>query len=704
MDQGEVSKVFVGGLLLGSFRQGEAGPRNLLLLALTQDSRVHLGRLAEAFEVSSETVRLIRRCYENDGLEAVWKRQHGGSRAKVTPARQGRIEGLFDQGAGVREVQKRLGGRYKISRRTVERLRTEWLASRGPTIEASAEPMPNVPGEPTQLSLPASAQEAAAAGDSGSTQKEEDEGDVLVDPIEASPPIDSAPLCSAPLVQHAGAWLLVAMVHTLGLYKEAFRISAGVVRQGPLRIALDAAVMALGIGQRCMEGVRRLCTPSAQLLLRAQKVPSASWVRSTLGLFSQKLRGAALHVSMAGAYLRRAAAEAGKEPVVFYIDNHLRPYTGKHVVRKGWRMQDKRAVPGCSDYYVHDEDGRPVLRISVPSHGALTDWLSPIARRLREALGPEQRILLCFDRAGAHPEQMAALREEGFEFVTYERSPYPQLLRSAYGKSIEINGERVQLAEPARKNLGRVRGRVRRISVLKEDGKQVNLLAISSQPADWLLQVMVGRWCQENGFKHAGERWGQNQLDGRTVGPYPQEAIIPNPARRRLDQALRIIRAREGQARSALFRLGAHDPRRPQIERELAEALDQQEQLEALRPSVPTHAPLCDTELSHVLVRHREEYKLTLDTVRIACANAETELAAILGPLLPKATEAKKSLANLFAAPGKVRVTDQDITITLLPAGTDAERNAFSLLLDAITARRLTLPGNSRPLRFRIPT
>jgi hypothetical protein len=32
------------------------------------------------------------------------------------------------------------------------------------------------------------------------------------------------------------------------------------------------------------------------------------------------------------------------------VDNHLRPYTGEHVMRKGWRMQDKRAVPGTTDY------------------------------------------------------------------------------------------------------------------------------------------------------------------------------------------------------------------------------------------------------------------------------------------------------------------------------------------------------------------
>ncbi len=48
-------------------------------------------------------------------------------------------------------------------------------------------------------------------------------------------------------------------------------------------------------------------------------------------------------------------------------------------------MQDKRVEPGASDYYLHDEDGRPIGRITAPAHGSLTDFLTPIAQRLRLA-------------------------------------------------------------------------------------------------------------------------------------------------------------------------------------------------------------------------------------------------------------------------------------------------------------------------------
>lgn len=231
-------------------------------------------------------------------------------------------------------------------------------------------------------------------------------------------------------------------------------------------------------------------------------------------------------------------------------------------------MQDKRVRPGATDYYVHDEDGRPVGRVTAPHHGSLTEFLSPVGRLLQLAL-PEDSILLSFDRAGAFPAQMAELRDEGFEFVTYERRPYALLSEGEFTEAVVIDGEKLRLCEPREKNLGGGRGRVRRICVRTEDGRQVNLVAISKRSAARLVEVMRGRWSQENGFKHGTERWGFNQLDGRMVVPYGPETVIPNPARRRLDNALRIARVREGLARAELARLPKGHERCAKLEAEV---------------------------------------------------------------------------------------------------------------------------------------
>ena len=89
-----------------------------------------------------------------------------------------------------------------------------------------------------------------------------------------------------------------------------------------------------------------------------------------------------------------------------------------------------------------------------------------------------------------------------------------------------------------------------------------------------------------------------------------------------------------------------------------------------------------------------------LDTVRIACANVEADLAAALARHLPRPAEAKKTLANLFAAPGRIRVGLRTIAVDLAPAGTAAERAAFRELLAALNREQLSLPGDTRRRRL----
>jgi hypothetical protein len=524
-------------------------------------------------------------------------------------------------------------------------------------------------------------------------------------------PMTAQPVRGGQLVQHVGCWILLALAREMGLHEEAQRSFEGRHPDG-LRIALDAVMCALAVRQHVVEGVRRLATPTGATLLRASRVPSASGVRKLLyRLLDQTDGGAALEARIAERLI--ATATSGDGHAAFYVDNHLRPYTGKHVVRKGWRMQDRRVVPGTSDYYVHDEDGLPVFRVAVTSHEHLTDWLMPIAKRLRESLGLEVRIVLAFDRGGAFAEQLATLRDAEVDFVTYERKPFAELPTTAFDQSIDVRGETYGLHEKRLKNLGRERGRVRRISLRTPDGHQINVLASSKLPAHELVGILLGReadddpsgrWLQENSFKHGVERWGINQLDGRRVESYPPGTIIPNPARRKLERALQIWRTAEGDARRSLARLAADDKRRERIEAELAEALEWQRQLETIRPMFPKHAPVEETELAGKLVRHTGKLKTIIDVVRIVCANAESELAALIAPHMQRPREAKKLIANLFAAPGKVAVTEHAIHVRLAPAANRSELVAIRHLLNQLNQRDLILPSDHKrlPLRFEV--
>jgi hypothetical protein len=690
--------VFVGGTLIGTFRVGDDGHRNAILVGLLADKAARVGKIAAAFDLVPETLRVLRKVHEEEGLGAVVARKRGGSESKVTPKLRARIYAMFAGGLGASAVQRKLRG--QLSLRTVTYAQAAWRAQNAP----AAAPPPPEAAMAEQLSI-ASAEEVGAptedaarvetAAEVGAAGGSAEEG--LGDET-----IAATALHAGRFVQHLGTWLMLGAVAGLGLHRRADEVRGSRVEEDALRIAIDSVVCALSVGEGCVEGVRRLATPSAAALLRADHAPSATWTRRVLGRFADSLGAVCLHLGMSAEYIEAARAKAEDRPVVFYVDNHMRPYTGGRSIRRGWRMQDKRVRPGITDYYVHDEDGRPVLRIDVPSHDALTNWLSPLAKRLRSCLGPDAKVLLAFDRAGAFPAQMAELREDGFDFVTYERRPFTLLAPSAFEHTLRFADETVHFAD-ARTNLGKARGRVRRIAMRMADGRQVNLLAVSAEDAPWLIGVMRGRWAQENAFKHGVERWGINQLDARTVVPYPPETIVPNPARRRLDRALRLARARDGEARRALASLPQGHPRRARVEQDLADALEQQRELVALRPSTPKKAPLAETELAGKLVKHASNYKTAIDSIRIACANAEADLAGELAPFLSRPREAKRALRNLLSAPGHIRLGKRTVSVTLLPAGNANELAAFDNLLALLSRQHLVLPGDPkrRRLRFR---
>jgi hypothetical protein len=321
---------------------------------------------------------------------------------------------------------------------------------------------------------------------------------------------------------------------------------------------------------------------------------------------------------------------------------------------------------------------------------------------LDEAGAKETKVALVFDRAGAFPSEMAAARDEGFEFVTYKRAPYATVATTAFDSKITVRGEVLQYVELAEKNLRR--GRVRRIHMLTENDEQFNILACSEAPADELILALLDRWGkQENQFKYGVERLGFNQLDGRQIEPVDPEEQIPNPARRRLQRALGVARQLEGEALRHLAHLPADDPKRQRWEQDLSRSRALQTDLEAQRPNVPGRVRVGDSELADKLVRHKDEYKLVIDTLRLVIANVESELAAVLGPHLARPAEAKKTLANLFVAPAVLHATSRTIVVDIAPAGTKRELRAFDTLLAQLNARRLTLPGDPdrRPLRFR---
>jgi hypothetical protein len=699
------TRIFVGGYIVAQFDAKDTVSRNLLLVGLGQEKRFKKINIASSLGLTDERVLQIRRAYEAGGVEALLPKPRSGRPPRMSSELRGQIFDKFAAGESPKAVFDTLGPAANVSLRTIERMRVSWLNGAGQPHAETSLPAPVVL-VPAQQELPLSGSsktDSHAQAESiiedrpvpvgeSETQSESDAPDNNV--------IPEAPVQSARHVLNAGCLLLIASVFSLGLHASVLSGWNTTQRnRSRLREILDALISALGIGQRCVEGVRRLEHPTGTALLRAENVPSESGTRLLVKEYLKDVGGCDALLKMMSFYLQRGRLEEDA-PAVFYVDNHMRPYTGKLKLQKGWRMQDKRVRPGTCDYYVHDEDGRPLFRVDVPMHNSLGDWLRPIAALLRENLGPNQRILLAFDRGGAFPAHLLPLCENGIEFVTYERAPYQLMAKELFVETVELEDETL-LAFEEQALLGDKGEQVRRIALRTQDERQVNVIAASSLPMSRLVEIITGRWVQENGFKHENERWGGNQLDCRKAVKYDPHHIIVNPARKRLEQALLISRDREGTVRRHLAR--AKGQKRDALKAELNELLAQQKNLETERKTTPRYSYLKDTELSDKLVYIDTHYKAFLDTIRIACINAESDLADLLKPHLPKPREAKMVLQNIFKSPGHIRVHDDRIDLTLSMVGNHNEKLAAQAFASALNNLNLSLPGDpmNRPLKCR---
>ena len=698
------SEVYVGAGFVGRFEAGNTAMRNLLLVTVASHDGVVFEDLAVAFGMGSETVRMIRRLHEREGLMAVVSRKYGSAGAyRVTPTVKAKVMRLFGEGLSQAETRRKLKG--SLSAGTLSKLHKEWKSTLTDVAVAEVDTVDTAaPQGELSLSPEPVAAEAAEPVIAGAIELKRDESGYVARAATSGDvdgrvlPVDGP--VSKRQVQFLGAWLLVAMTARLGLHTA---LVSDEVKRGTskaLGLAVTAVTVALGIGEGCVEGVRRLAHQSAAALLLAVRAPTPTWVRKVLGAAAAKGQGFFIHARLSGGLMRDAVSR-GADLAVFYVDNHLRPYSGFRRLLYGWRMQDKRAMPGTTDFHVHAADGRPLYRIATRAHDSLGKLLLPIAELIRIAVGKGQRILLAFDRAASYGEVLAALRDADFEFVVYEKKPYRLVPQKYFKERLLLDGECLRWCE-RRANLGKGRGRVRRIFVRLPDGHQLNLLAHSTASAASLITVMTGRWNQENAFHHGVRRWGLNQLDGRTFNAFDDDEVITNPERRRLDASLATLRAAEGQLHRKLLRVTRFELLAT-LEGELAKNLEQQRILEEQRPSVPTHCSVEEAGLHGQLMRHDDEYKTLVDTIRAACVNAEATLAAELAPSMSRPREAKRLLRNFFSASGDIRVKANSIEVVLDIAANEDERSALKVFCHTVNAMKLTHPGDpaARPLCFK---
>jgi hypothetical protein len=507
--------------------------------------------------------------------------------------------------------------------------------------------------------------------------------------------------------RYAGAMLLHAFASRAGA-GEIFRAAAG--QDAPLQdVALLAAVSAcFALGAATTEQFKHLAVAEAGPLAGLGRLPGLRTLRPALAAIADRTDPLELQRMFARAMLDADPVTSG----VYYVDDHFVPYTGAKPVGKGWNNKRGRAEKGRADTHVTAHDGRAVCFTSGDPSG-LSVTLPKALAELKKAVPAGTRIMLGFDRGGAYPAVFTHCRTQDVHWVTYRRAPLavPAMLPvittvTAGGRTRQITWaeEKVQLKDY---------GEVRQLT-LSEHGKVVLQILTSdfdACPAD-ILDWLKSRWREENFLKYASENYGIDKICDYAASVETNTKVTANPARKAANTRVQRAEKEVAAAERALAALltdpdttpAAKNKAIPAANRAISTARKKLDDAAAARNTIPAKLPAdqIDPEARTAVLRTgRRGLQMVL---RLLAHNAEHWLANCLNTYLRDDDEYRAVTRETIirGLAGTITFAPAAVTVTLQAPAEPRVARALTLLTDEINAQPPAIPGDDRPITYRI--
>jgi hypothetical protein len=511
--------------------------------------------------------------------------------------------------------------------------------------------------------------------------------------------------------RYAGAMLL----HAFGARAGAGDILAAAGDSGPggTRYAdlalLSAVSTCFALGAATIEQFKHLAASAAGPLSGLASLPGLRTLRPRLAEIAAGCDPLELQAMFARAMLAADPVTSG----VYYVDDHFVPYTGAKPVGKGWNNKRGKAEKGRADTHVTAHDGRAVCFVTGEPSG-LTVTLPRALAELKKAAPPGAAIMLGFDRGGAYPQVFRHCREQDVHWVTYRRAPLAVPTGLPVLTTITVNGKTRQVAWAEETVQVKDYGQARQLT-LSEHG-QVALQVLTSDfeacPAE-ILAWLKSRWREENFLKYASDNYGIDKICDYAAVIEANTKVIDNPARKAANTAVQragkaLAAAREdyaamladpaipAQAKNTRL-IPAARQRITRAEKALARAT-------AARDKIPAKLPanVIDPHARVALLRAgRRGLQMVL---RLLAHNAEHWLASHLNAYLQDDDEYRATTRETIirGLAGVIIYAPDAITVRLDRPGAPRVARALELLLEEINATPPAMPGDTRPITYRL--
>ena len=532
--------------------------------------------------------------------------------------------------------------------------------------------------------------------------------------VEAAPEFE-------PAESVAKAGVLVALPALLG--QGLIEVGQGVY--GALRngyfgltsILLTFGFMAL-VRIKSTEGLTNHAPGEFGLALGLDRAPEMKTVRRKLTELAD--RGRALEFSRT--FSERWATESPEALGYLYIDGHVRPYHGrKHRLPKTHVQRRRLCMPATTDYWVNDGNAEPLMFVTAPANeGLLAMMEQELLPEIRRLAGDDRRMTLIFDREGWSPKRFKKWKQAGFDVITYRKGKYrdwqPRCFKAV---SVEVCGRKVTYFLGERTVPVAKRFRMREVRRLCADGHQTSVMTTRDDiPLEEVALRMFSRWQQENFFRYMRHEFALDHLPTTAVEPADPERSVPNPAVKKKKRELTLAKTRLKKAEQDYGQKAYENPEQRRrtvrgfkishagLGRTIRQLRETCERLDAEVKALPTRVPVREVMNGEPVVQLERERKTITDTLKMVAYRAETQLANLVGPLLPyKGDEARKFMRQVFELPADLLPDYQQekLVVRLHSMANPRSNRTLRVLCNVLNDLKVCYPGTKLRLVLEAP-
>jgi transposase len=732
--------VSVAGLPIAQYAAEDSMAEAYARVTLVNQGWATQVEVSRAFGCSVRTVRRDQRRFEQLGLAGLGRpRGYPKGKPRTTEWRKERLNQWKAEGVSNREIARRFGVDEKAVRNLARR--AGWTSPSHQEMELPFEGAdPKLSGSTIDTapapsnSADTNANSSLGGADPKLSALSSPEGErvpLSFDPDPADRSVDrllarlgklddAAPrFSSATRVPGAGVLLALPALVDSGVFDVAREIYGSI---GPafygLRTTMVALLTMALLRIKRPESLKEHSPQQLGRIFGLDRAPEVKTLRRKLTRLAAYRRAADFGLALA----ERRVATRGHAMGFLYVDGHVRVYHGKRQLPKTHVARMRISMPATTDYWVNDSEGEPLFVVPTEGNKGLARMLPDVLQDVRSLVG-ERRVTVVFDRGGWSPKLFAKLLADGFDILTYRKSPYTRVPTSAFRQrwgvvdgqkvSYRLADQGVYLAHgPAGK---RKRLHLRQVTRLTDDGHQTPI--ITSRTDLRAIEVayrMFERWRQENFFKYLREEFALDALVDYSTEPADASRSVPNPQRKKLDAELRQANADLEQLQAELgleALVNEENIRRTMrgfkiatapLTQKLLVALERVVDLERKRARIPARVPVSDVVTGDV-VKLEVERKHMTDILKMVAYQAEGDLVRVLAPHYRRTEDEGRTLIqSALMAAGDFEISTNELHVALEPLSSPHKTQVLENVCADLNATRTRFPGTKLQLRFSV--